>query len=287
MINKRVSDISCDSDQCHKAAPDYDTALKKSGFNENTKYLPSQPKQRNRKRQIIWFNPPQSVNVKANVSKLFMRLIDKHFPRHHKLHELFNRNNVKLSYICMPNMKSVIQKHNSKIMEDPKPTNNKTYSCRQKSDCLGYNAVVNTSATKNYFGTFEKSFKERYGNHTSSFTNKSRQKSIELSNYIWELKVNDENYTIDRIIAMKAYPYICETRKCDLCLREKLLIARADSESLLNKRDQLVSKCHHMNKFTLKCSKNWQNVILLILFITICSFRFRYKTNIADHLMIG
>ena len=32
-------------------------------------------------------------------------------------------------------MKNVIQKHNSKIMEDPKPTNNKTCSCRQKSDC--------------------------------------------------------------------------------------------------------------------------------------------------------
>ena len=52
----------------------------------------------------------------------------------------------------MPSMKSVIQKHNSKTMEDPKPTNNKTCSCRQKSDyllkqnclseCLVYNAVV-------------------------------------------------------------------------------------------------------------------------------------------------
>ena len=55
-------------------------------------------------------------------------------------------------------------------MENPKPTN-KTYSCRQKSDChlnqnclpecLVYNAVVNTSATKNYYGTCEKNFKER------------------------------------------------------------------------------------------------------------------------------
>ena len=55
---------------------------------------------------------------------------------------------------------------------------------------------------------------------------------------------------------MKAYPYICGTRKCDLCLSEKLMIARANSASLLNKRDELVSKCHHMNKFTLKCLKN-------------------------------
>ena len=129
MISKHVSDISCDSDHFNKAAPDYNTALKKCGLNESIKYSPSQLKQRNRKRQIIWFNPPYSVNVKTNVGKLFMRLIDKHFPSHHKFHKLFNRNNVKLSYSCMPNMKNVIQKHNYKIMEDPIPTNNKTFSC--------------------------------------------------------------------------------------------------------------------------------------------------------------
>ena len=129
MISKQASDISCDSDHFNKAVPDYNTALKKSGFNENIKYSPNQPKQRNRKRQIIWFNPPYSVNVKTNVGKLFMKLIDKHFPCHHKFHKRFNRNNIKLSYTCIPSMKNVIQKHNSKIMEDPKPTNNKTCSC--------------------------------------------------------------------------------------------------------------------------------------------------------------
>ena len=71
MISKRVTDISCDSDHFNKASPVYNTALKKSGFNENIKYSPSQPKQRNAKRQIIWFNPPYSVNVKTNVCKLF------------------------------------------------------------------------------------------------------------------------------------------------------------------------------------------------------------------------
>ena len=106
----------------------------------------------------------------------------------------------------MPSMK-IFQKHNSKIMEDPKPTNNKICSCQQKSDCpltqyclsecLVYNAVVNTSTTKNYYGICEKSFKERYNNHTSSFRNKSRQKSTELPHYIWELKENSENYTIN------------------------------------------------------------------------------------------
>ena len=239
MISKRVSDISCDIDHFIKAVPDHNTALKKSGFNENIKYSPSQPKQRNRNRQIL--NPPYSVNLKTNVGKLFMKLINKHFPRHHKFHKLFNRNNVKLSYSCMPSMKNVIQKHNSKIMVDPKPTNNKTCSCRQKLDCplnqncpsegLVYNAVVNTSTTKKYYGTCEKSSKERYNNYTSSFRNKPCQKSTKLSIYIWEFKENGENYTIERLIAMKADPYICGTRKCDLSLCEKLLIARANSAS--------------------------------------------------------
>ena len=80
-----------------------------------------------------------------------------------------------------------------------------------------------------------KSFKERYNNHTSSFKNKSPQNSTELSNYIWELKENAENYTIDWLIAMKAHSCICGTRKC-----EKAMIARANSANLLNKPDELV-----------------------------------------------
>ena len=58
------------------------------------------------------------------------------------------------------------------------------------------------------------------------------------------------------LTAMKGHIYICGTRKCDLTLCENLLIARANSASLLNKRDELVSKCRRMNKFTLKCFKN-------------------------------
>ena len=37
------------------------------------------------------------------------------------------------------------------------------------------------------------------------FKNKSPQKSTELSNHIWELKKNSENYTIDWLIAIKAH----------------------------------------------------------------------------------
>ena len=65
------------------------------------------------------------------------------------------------------------------------------------------------------------------------------------------------------------------------------MIARANLASLLSKRDELVSKCRHRNKFTLKYFQNRQNFILMILLVNICSFRFRHKTNVVDYLVIG
>lgn len=35
MISKQVSEIHCNSDHFNKVGPDYNTALKKRGFNEN------------------------------------------------------------------------------------------------------------------------------------------------------------------------------------------------------------------------------------------------------------
>ena len=55
---------------------------------------------------------------------------------------------------------------------------------------------------------------------------------------------------------MKSQKNVCGSRMCDLCICEKLLVSRADPNVLLNKRDKLVSKCRHRNKFTLKCLKD-------------------------------
>ena len=84
MISNRISQNSCDKNNFDKAAPDYNIALKNSRFNENVTYIPSPFKRQTRKRQIIRFNPPYIANVKTNVGKIFMRLVDKHFPCHHK-----------------------------------------------------------------------------------------------------------------------------------------------------------------------------------------------------------
>ena len=94
-------------------------------------------------------------------------------------------------------MGSIIQKHNTNLLKDPIASTAKECSCRQKSDCplaekclsecLVYHAQIDRSdidQTKNYYGTCEKNFKERYNNHAASFRNKSKEKSTELSKYI-------------------------------------------------------------------------------------------------------
>ena len=48
-------------------------------------------------------------------------------------------------------------------------------------------------------------------------------------------------YFINWDIVMNPHKYVCESRKYDLCICEKLLIARADPNVLLNKRDELVT----------------------------------------------
>ena len=85
-----------------------------------------------------------------------------------------------------------------------------------------------------------------------SFQNKGHEKKTELSKYVWELKDKGEDFTIKWSVAGKAALYICDSKRCDLCLTEKLLIAKADLRALLNKRSEIVSKCHYRNKFTSK-----------------------------------
>ena len=194
-----------------------------------------------------------------------MRLVDNHFPRLHKYYKLFNRNIIRLSYSCKPNMNNIIWKHNSKFMENPTPSTTKTSYCHWKTDCpmdgsclsqsLIYKASVSSTANKYYYGTNENTFKECYTTHKCSFRNESCEKNTELSKYIWKLKERDINYFMNWGIAMKLQKYIWGSWKCDLCIFEKLLITRADPNVLLNKHDKLISKCWHGNRFIWSASK--------------------------------
>ena len=126
--------------------------------------------------------------------------------------------------------------------------------------CLAKYIVYKAEATttdkrKLYYGTLDGEFKTRFNNHTSSFRHKSYSTDTELSKYIWKLSKEKIQYEIKWNIAAYTSPYKCGSRRCDLCLTEKLKIMREDPELLLNERSELVSKCRHKNKFILASIK--------------------------------
>ena len=115
-------ELSCDLDNFKKAIPPYKNTIKQSGYKDNLIFSETQPKNKSRKRKIIWFNPPFNNYVANNIGKEFLKLISKHFPPQHRLHKILNRNSIKISYSCMPNMQTIITGHNKKLLEKKSST---------------------------------------------------------------------------------------------------------------------------------------------------------------------
>ena len=115
-----------------------------SGYNDDLKYTNNKSeKRKTRKRNIIWFNPPFSKSVSTNVAKTFLQSVTKHFLRSHKLHKIFNRNTVKVSYSCMNNMPKIIKGHNKKVTLKPRDHRPKC-NCSKKAECpMEGNCLVN------------------------------------------------------------------------------------------------------------------------------------------------
>ena len=111
-------------------------ALSASGYNENLTYqkdLP--PTNKVRQRKIIRFNPPYRVDVETNIGKTFLKLIDKHFPKTNKFHKTINKNNVKVSYSCLPNIANMTKSHNNRILSEGTTQDQCNCNCWQKDTC--------------------------------------------------------------------------------------------------------------------------------------------------------
>ena len=143
MVNDRLTQLSSSENEFDRAAPMYNKALHQSGYEIYLKYRKEAKATKtisNRRRNIIWFNPPYSENVETNIGYEFLNLITKHFPKHHRLHKICNKNNIKISYSCMPNMSAVIFRHNKKLLSalpkaDRPPTADPKCNCRIKTAC--------------------------------------------------------------------------------------------------------------------------------------------------------
>jgi hypothetical protein len=181
---------------------------------------------------------------------------------------------LKLSYSCMPNIKTIIASHNKSILnkEQEKGNNNaEECNCRKKDECpltgkcltegLIYQATViieDTMKCETYVGLTENPFKTRYRNHTSSFRNEAYRNSTELSKYVWTLKDSNVHFSIKWKILKQCKPYSNITKRCNLCLHEKFVIICHPELCTLNSRNELVSTCRHRRKFLLnnyKCIK--------------------------------
>lgn len=188
-VNRRLNSID---NVFKEAITQYQDALDRSGYEHQLKYDPPSGTINGnckRSRKITWFNPPFSQNVSTNVGAKFLELIDSCFPPSHPLSKIINRNKVKVSYRCMPNMGQIIARHNSKVAiqgqgQQPPPGCNckrGPATCPVNGVCLTEGVVYQATVTRGdnkkeetYTGLTSRSFKDRLYEHHSDFNNQNR-----------------------------------------------------------------------------------------------------------------
>ena len=266
-INNRLSKISANEEVFNQAIPPFQEALQKSGYDFQLKFSPPAPNQQKkncRKRKITWFNPPFSKHVKTNIGKKFLELLDKHFPAGHPLSKIVNRNCVKISYKCMPNMKSVIAKHNCKVKKQNEEQIQPGCNCSGRlgpspldGKCLVTNVVYkdkvvdNDATIQTYTGLTSTTFKKRFYKHRTTFE-KPNHDPTTLSNHVWDLKNNHKTFNISWSVIDKAPDFNPATGKCRLCLKEKFYIIFQPEGATLNQRSELFTACRHKKFKTLE-----------------------------------
>ena len=200
--------------------------------------------------------------MKTKFGSLFLKLLDKHFPKKTKLNKIFNRNSVKISYSCSPNVKAIISGHNKKLL-GKEAINPDLCNCRNKTQCpvdnkcksenVIYEATVSSENNDDmiYIGSTKRPFKNRLYEHRASFPKPNKIKPANctrLTNYIWKLHEKNINYKISWKIIKQIRCKFKPNYMCTLCNLERLYIANANRRKILNKRNELVTQCPHYPK---------------------------------------
>ena len=164
-------------------------------------------------------------------------------------------------------MKSKLDKHNKLVLQPNTEDSDQDLcgcniedrpNCPVQGNCLVksivYKAEVTAPGTTkmSYYGLTEKTFRTRFSQHKSNFKLERYRNATELSKYVWQLKDKNIKFNISWSIRAKAYTYQGGSTHCDLCLTEKTIIAYANPTTTLNSRTEIMGKCRHRLKFTLK-----------------------------------
>ena len=194
-------------------------------------------KKRTRKRKVFYFHPPFCKSVRTNLGRVFRNLVETHFTPDHHLYKILNKNTLKLSYSCLPNMKAAMAAHNKAILrgrpESAMPNqgncNCTSMECPMNGSCLTsnvvYKAVVSVPADHKedriYIGSTSQTFKKRFYKHSASFKEEDPDNSTTLSTFIHKLKRRSLEYIINWSINHQSKKTSKSIRFCSLCNLEK------------------------------------------------------------------
>ena len=263
-VNKRLCELSCDREHFERAKPEFEKALKESGHKVELTFDDSENVARKRKcrsKKAIWYTPPFNSEVKTQIGKEFLKILDNNFPKKHPFSKFLNRHTIKVSYSCTKNMSAIIATHNKKLLSD-QTEKDRNCNCRVKKDCplrgkcctktVVYKAEIQAeNTTKNYIGLTEGEFKTRYNEHRNSFCNSKKMSNTALSSLVWSTGQNPKP-NIKWDIVQKCSIYKPSQKSCDLCLTEKLYILKASKDkNNINVRNEISSICRHRNNFKL------------------------------------
>ena len=122
-------------------------------------------------------------------------MLDRYFLKSHKLHKIFNRSNIKISYNSLPNFASIINWHNKKIINNniqktsaPTCNSRSKTSCPVNGDCLQSSLVYICKADMpniienhtHYIGLTENTFKDQF---SSTKTHSNMKVNVMQMNY--------------------------------------------------------------------------------------------------------
>ena len=138
------------------------------------------------KRKIVWFNAPHNQNVSTNIAKIFIKLVDKHFPCTHWLHKIFKSNTIKVSCCCMSNVQQLIKKHNNFIQNKKNKTTRScnwrhkngcplNWNCRTENVIYKYTSLMKSNVKKVYYGVSEGEFQKI---STTTINNRFKTRTI-------------------------------------------------------------------------------------------------------------
>ena len=115
------------------------------------------------------------------------------FPPPNPLHKLFNRQTVKLSYRCMPNMAQKISRHNAKVLKDCQPSNQWVTAVTMGKSTAQFkesatDKETSLGKTEMYYGLSSRTLKQRHNEHLNDSKKPDNRIKTKPSSHIWNLK---------------------------------------------------------------------------------------------------